>query len=72
MIFDKDNSFSTDVEDFVNKNGGSYIDAVLGVCETYDIEPQVASKFLTQPIIEKIQTEGQSLNLLPSGAKLPI
>jgi hypothetical protein len=72
MIFDKDNTFSTEVEEYVENNGGTYIEAVLELCESHDIEPQVASKFLTQPIIEKIEAEGQSLNLLPSGAKLPI
>ena len=72
MIFDKDNTFSTEVEEYVENNGGTYIEAVLALCESNEIEPQVASKFLTQPIIEKIEAEGQSLNLLPSGAKLPI
>ena len=50
----------------------SYIDAVIAVCEKFGIEPQVAAKFLTKPIIEKIKTEGQELNLLPKKTKLPL
>ena len=72
MIFDDTNNFSSDVEQYVKKNGGGYIEAILELCETNNIEPQVAAKFLTQPIIEKIQTEGQDSNLLPRGARLPL
>jgi len=72
MIFDDTNNFSSDVEQYVKKNGGGYIEAILELCETNNIEPQVAAKFLTQPIIEKIQTEGEDSNLLPKGARLPI
>tara|TARA_Y100001973_G_C5195468_1_gene333946 strand:+ start:756 stop:1004 length:249 start_codon:yes stop_codon:yes gene_type:complete len=72
MIFDDTNNFSSDVEHYVKKNGGGYIEAILELCETNNIEPQVAAKFLTQPIIEKIQTEGEDSNLLPKGARLPI
>ena len=72
MIFEESNNFASDVEEFVKKNGGGYIEAILEVWETHNIEPQVAAKFLTQPIIEKIQTEGEDANLLPRGARLPL
>ena len=72
MIFEDSNKFASDVEDFVRENGGGYIEAILELCETNNIEPQVAAKFLTQPIIEKIQTEGEDSNLLPRGARLPL
>ena len=72
MIFEESNNFASDVEEFVKKNGGGYIEAILEVCETHIIEPQVAAKCLTQPIIEKIQTEGEDANLLPRGARLPL
>ena len=72
MIFEDSDNFASQVEDFVRNNGGGYIEAVLELCEKNNIEPQVAAKFLTQPIIEKIQTEGEDANLLPRGARLPL
>jgi hypothetical protein len=64
--------FPKEVEVHAQKFGVSYIDSVIAVCERYCIEPQVAAKFLNKPIIEKIRAEGQTLNLLPKKAKLPI
>ena len=72
MIFEDTNNFAAQVEEFVRKNGGGYIEAVLELCEEQDIEPQVAAKFLTKPIIEKLENEGQESNLLPRGARLPL
>ena len=62
MIFEDSNKFVSEVEDYVKDNGGGYIEAILEHCEKYNIEPQVAAKFLTKPIIEKLQTEGQDSN----------
>lgn len=64
--------FPREVEKHVKKYSVSYIDSVIAVCEQYGIEPQVAAKFLSKPIIEKIKAEGQELNLLPRKTKLPI
>ena len=72
MIFEDSDNFASQVEDFVRKNGGGYIEAVLSLCEKNNIEPQVAATFLTQPIIEKLENEGQESNLLPKGARLPL
>ena len=72
MIFEDTNNFAAQVEEFVRKNGGGYIEAVLELCEEQDIEPQVAAKFLTKPIIEKLENEGQESNMLPRGARLPL
>jgi len=72
MIFEDSNKFVSEVEDYVRSNGGGYIEAILELCDKHTIEPQVAAKFLTQPIIEKIQAEGEDFNLLPRGARLPI
>ena len=58
-------TFSTKVENYVKNRGGTYIDAVLSLCEEYQIEPPVVAKSLSKPLIEKIQMEGQDLNLLP-------
>ena len=75
MLFDKNfqNSFVKDIENYVLQNGGTYIDAILELCESYEIEPQIAAKFLTQPIIEKVAVEGIDINILKEkSAKLPI
>ena len=72
MLFEDSENFSNQVEEFVKKNGGGYIEAIVELCADKNIEPEVAAKFLTQPIIEKIQTEGEDSNLLPKGARLPI
>ena len=72
MIFEDSENFSNQVEEFVKKNGGGYIEAIVELCDEKNIEPEVAAKFLTQPIIEKLENEGQESNLLPRGARLPL
>ena len=64
--------FITDLQEYVKSHGGSYIDAIVELCEENDVEPAVAAKYLSKPIIEKIQAEGEILNMLPSTPKLPI
>lgn len=72
MIFElSQNSFSKMVEQIVIKTKCEYMEAVLDLCEQMNIEPQIAAKFLTKPIIEKIQVEGAAQNLLPKQNKLP-
>ena len=56
---------SSEVEKIASINGGMYIDAVISVCENHNIDPGIASKFLSTPIVEKIKVEGQEVNLLP-------
>tara|TARA_Y100000034_G_C6811529_1_gene364728 strand:- start:378 stop:596 length:219 start_codon:yes stop_codon:yes gene_type:complete len=65
-------NFSAEVEQNVHKYDGSYIDTILGLCDEHEIEPALVSKHLTKPIIEKIESEGISFNLLPAKSKLPI
>ena len=65
--------FSKKVENYIREKGGSYIDAVLSLCEEYEIEPPLVAKSLSKPLVEKIKIEGQDLNLLPRPEnKLPI
>ena len=58
-------TFSKEVENNVIVKGGKYIDAVLKKCDDYEIEPQVAAKLISRPIVEKLQIEGQDINLIP-------
>jgi hypothetical protein len=70
---DQKQSFSKKVESYVREKGGSYIDAVLSLCEEYEIEPPIVAKSLSKPVVEKIKMEGQDLNLLPRPEnRLPI
>ena len=55
---------SSDVDKYITDKGGSYIDAVLYVCEQKRLDPVVASKHLERPIIEKLEIEGIELNIL--------
>ena len=65
-------NISESVEKYVSDNGGSYIDAVLYICEKEYIDPIIAAKYLSKPIKEKIEMEGVQLNILPSKkGKLP-
>ena len=72
-MFEKvERMFTTDLQEYIKTNGGSYIDAIVDLCEKNDIEPSIAAKYLSKPIIEKIQAEGEGLNILPRTPKLPI
>ncbi|MBC8442972.1 MAG: hypothetical protein H8D80_02145 [Proteobacteria bacterium] len=72
-LFTNNENISLQVESYIIQNGGEYIDAVLYVCEKENIEPKVAAKYLSKPIIEKIGIEGRSMNLLPkNSAELPL
>lgn len=75
MIFDleKQQQFCKKVEMHINKWNGTYLEAVIAVTEDMEIEPEAAAKFLTKPIIEKLQEEARHINLLPKiKNKLPI
>lgn len=72
MIFELNQSaFSRKVEEKVLKTKCEYMEAVIDLCDELNIEPQIAAKHLTKPIIEKIQVEGTAQNLLPKQSKLP-
>jgi hypothetical protein len=64
-----------EIEEIVTKQREkSYIDAVLMVCEKYDIEPDSIAKVLDKPTIERLMVEYGSRNYIrnkPKG-KLPI
>jgi hypothetical protein len=57
--------FSRRIENYVKETNSSYIDAVVHFFEEYSYDFSIAPKLLTQPLLEKIEEEGRSLNLLP-------
>lgn len=50
----------------------SYIEAVIQACDACNIDVAFGAKLISQPIIEKIQREGECGNLLPKISKLPV
>ena len=65
--------FSNKVENIVRDRGGTYLEAVIELCEKHEIEPGIVAKSLSRPIIEKLKVEGQDLNILPrQEVQLPI
>jgi hypothetical protein len=42
-----------------------YMDAILKVCETNDIEPEDVKKFISPVIRDKLEAEAMDLNFLP-------
>jgi hypothetical protein len=70
MFEDLEKTFSKKVEDRVLKTGDGYMDTINLLCEEMDIEPELAAKYLSKPIIEKIRVEAENINLLPRTPKL--
>ena len=70
MFKDLEKTFSKKVEDRVANTGETYMDAINHLCEEMQIEQELAAKYLSQPIIEKIKVEAQKVNLLPRDPQL--
>lgn len=70
-MFDKlESDFSRRVEEYVMSNNCRYLDAVVDISEELNIEPQLAAKYISKPIKEKLRIEGEEINLLPKTPKL--
>ena len=75
MLFSKEiqREFIKKIEEIVLSGEYGYIDAIILACDEYEVEPTIAAKFLTKPIIEKIEQEGIKFNMLPQKtSKLPV
>ena len=70
MFKDLEKTFSMKVENRVAYTGATYMDAINHLCENMQIEQELAAKYLSQPIIEKIKVEAQKVNLLPRDPQL--
>jgi len=64
MVFieQEDYDFSKQVEKYVTDNGGTYLDAVLCICEENNVSPELMAKKITKPLKEKLQIEAIELN----------
>ena len=53
------------IEELVIDEEISYMDAVIQTSDEMGVEPGFAAKYLTKPIVERIQSEAEDKNLLP-------
>lgn len=76
MIEDKQfltkNKFTKLIEDAVATHRVSYMDAVIHVCESNNVEIEEVRRFISPSIREKIEAEARRLNFLPRVNALPV
>lgn len=64
--------FTKMIEDEVIDKKMSYMDAIIHVCETHDIDLDDVRKYISSNIKDKLEVEAMNLNFLPQTNKLPI
>jgi hypothetical protein len=64
--------FSKLIEQTVSEKNISYIDAIVYICEKYNIEIEDSRKYVSNVLKSKIEAEAMELNFLPRGNQLPI
>lgn len=64
--------FSLEVENLVKNKEFTYMDAIIHLCESNNIEISNANNFINKPIKDKLQLEAESLNFLPKTSRLPL
>ena len=61
-------SFSSLVETYVrNHKDANYMDAVINVCESNEIDLRDSKKLISKEIIEHVEFEAKQLNMLVGG-----
>ena len=70
--FSVQQKFVQEIENLVQKENMSYIDAIIHFCEQNSIELESVPKLITKPLKEKLKYEAMELNFLKrtSRAKL--
>lgn len=63
--------FTNMVEDLVHRDGLSYLDAIIELCEQNQIDLADAKKFINPNIKSKLEAEAMDLNFIPRTAQLP-
>jgi len=64
--------FSKLVDAVVLEKRISYMDAVLHLCEKYNIDPEDSKKYVSTVVKSKIEVEAMNLNFLPKSNELPL
>lgn len=61
--------FSIDVVKVVNEKNLSYLDAVIFICESRNMDPEVAGSLVSPLVKERIQCEAEALHIIKSTNK---
>jgi hypothetical protein len=69
-IFTK-KTFSELVETRVKQDRGTYIDAIVSICQERMTDPEDVAKLLSNPIKAKLEAEGMNLGYLKKTNELP-
>lgn len=56
--------FSKKVESAVAKRKSSYLETIIDLQEEYGLDYSLIAKLLSQPLIEKLESEGRNINLI--------
>ena len=64
--------FTSEAEQIIITNGGDVMDAILTICDRYNIDPADAGKYLNKPLKYKFESYCSNLRLIPRGNQLPI
>jgi heterodisulfide reductase subunit B len=64
--------FTKLVVDTVKSHKSSHMDAIIHLCEVYDIELEDIRKYISPVIKTKLEAEAMKLNFLPQQNSLPI
>jgi hypothetical protein len=59
-MFDGSVDFAAEIEKRTKTKNSSYIDAVMEICEQFEIEPAAIARYLTKPMIAKIKAEADT------------
>jgi len=62
--------FAKLVERGVIEQKNTYMDVVLDLCVQHGIDPEDSKKFISIPIMEKLEAEAMNMNLIPRGNQL--
>jgi len=62
--------FAKLVEKTVKEQRNTYLDVVLDLCAKHGIDPEDSKKFISVPILEKLEAEAMQMNLIPRGNQL--
>lgn len=72
IVEPNEKTISGEIEKIAATNRDGYIQAILTYCEQNNVDTVFVAKYLSKPLIEKIRAEGETINLLPRSARLPL
>jgi replication initiation and membrane attachment protein DnaB len=61
-------NFSKLIEDYIRDNRNvEYLDAIIAVCEKYEVDPRDCKRLLSKSIVEHLEVEAMDLNMIVGG-----